>query len=126
MRIASRTPNSKTEKEVFSFFRWLIGLFRKRETNFQNIPYGGGAASGSPQPRPWPRQAVGPRCFALVALQPRLGVSQQHSLGGAGEPSFQGLFIANLAEHLCLAVVLWTRIGKEIVLILFLHVSAGV
>ena len=76
--------------------------------------------------RPWPRQAVGPQCFALVALQPRLGVSQQHSLGGAGEPSFQGLLIANLAEHLCLAVVLWTRIGKEMVLILFLHVSAGV
>ena len=61
-----------------------------------------------------------------MALQPRLGLSQQHSPGGAGEPSFQGLFIANLAEHLCLAVVLWTRIGKEIVLILFLHVSAGV
>ena len=125
MRIASKTPNSKSEKEEFSFFHWLIGLFRKRETNLQIIPYGGGQPGG-PHPRSWPRQAVGPRCFALVALQPRLGVSQQHSLGGAGEPSFQGLFIANLAEHLCLAVVLWTRIGKEIVLILFLHVSAGV
>ena len=81
---------------------------------------------GRASSRPRPCQAVGPRCFALVALQLRLGVSQQHSLGGAGEPSFQGLLIANLAEHLCLAVVLWTRIGKEIVLILFLHVSAGV
>jgi hypothetical protein len=41
LRIASQTPNSKTEKEVFSFFRWLIGLFRKLETNCVNIPYGG-------------------------------------------------------------------------------------
>jgi hypothetical protein len=38
LRIGPQTPNSKSEKEVFSFFRRLIGLFRKLETNSRNIP----------------------------------------------------------------------------------------
>jgi hypothetical protein len=60
-----------------------------------------------------PCLASGSQCFASVALLALAGIRELASFRGC-RTKLQGLLKANLVKHLCLAVVLWTRIGKEI------------